>query len=118
MDFTLSKIAKPSYKVIRNTLKAYSNRFSYMHEDNDLKKMSSVQAQEIIHWFNQEAFGINRASLLDNFSQQFYTDEGLPVPEKVDQCITLINSNLLAYKGLAKINQHVPFHFNMILTPD
>ena len=80
--------------------------------------MTSVQAQEIIHWFNEEAFGFDRASLLDNYSPQFYADEGLPLPEKVDACVTLINSNLLAYRGLAKINQHLPFHFNLLVNPE
>lgn len=40
------------------------------------------------------------------------------MPENAEVAITLINSNLLAYKGLAKVNQHVPFHFNMILKPE
>ena len=80
--------------------------------------MTSGQAQEIIHWFNEEAFGVSRSSLLDNFSAQFYSEEGLPLPDRIDQCIILINNNLLAYKGIAKINQHLPFHFNLILSPE
>ncbi len=39
--------------------------------------------------------------MLDNFSAQFYHDEGIPYPEKVENAVALINSNLLAYKGLA-----------------
>ena len=48
LDFTLTKIAKPSYRIIRNTLKSYSSRFNHLQEDSDLKKISTVQAQEII----------------------------------------------------------------------
>ena len=80
--------------------------------------MTSHQAQEIVHWFNEEAFGINRQSLLDNYSAQFYQDEGLPVADRVENCVVLLNSNLLMYKGLAKVNQHLPFHFDLILNPD
>ena len=101
LEFTVSKISKPSFRVIRNTLKSYSSRFNHLHEDNDLKQMTSVQAQEILFWFNEEAFGVPRSSMLDNFSAQFYHDEGLPLPDKVENAITLVNSNLLAYKGLA-----------------
>ena len=35
----------------------------------------------------------------------------------VESCVQIVNTNLLMYKGLAKINQHMPFHFNMILSP-
>lgn len=118
LEFTLSKIDRPNYRKIRNTLKSYSNRFAHLQEDADIKKMTSLQAQQIVHWFNEEAFGISRQSLLDNYSAQFYHDEGLPVAEKVDQCVVLLNSNLLAYKGLARVNQHMPFHFDLILNPD
>ena len=42
LDFTIGKIAKPSYRIIRNTLKSYSSRFNHLHEDADLKKMSTA----------------------------------------------------------------------------
>ena len=42
LDFTLAKIAKPSYRIIRNTLKSYSSRFNHLQEDSDLKKISTV----------------------------------------------------------------------------
>lgn len=47
---------------------------------------------------------MERSSLLDNFSADFYSAEGLPVAEKVDQCVALVNANMLAFKGLAKVN--------------
>ena len=118
LDFTLQKISKPNYKTIRTTLKSYSSRFNHLHDDADLKKMSPVQAVELILWFLQEAFGVERSHLLDNFSPDFYAAEGLPLAEKVDSCVALANANMLFYKGIAKINQHLPFHFNMILTPE
>ena len=58
LDETLSKIARPNYRQIRTLLKSYSNRFNHLHDDDDLKKMSTVQAMEIIYWFNEEAFGV------------------------------------------------------------
>ena len=40
----------------------------------------------------------------ENFQTQFYTDEGLPLADKIDHCVDLINGNIFAYKGLARIN--------------
>ena len=40
------------------------------------------------------------------------------MPLKSEECIYLMNSNLLFYRGLAKINQHMPYHFSMLLHPD
>ena len=42
LEFTVSKIAKPSFKAIRNALKSYSSRFNHLHEDNDLKQMTTL----------------------------------------------------------------------------
>ena len=118
LDYTLAKIERPNYNQIRNILKSYSNRFNHLHSDDDLKRMSTVQALEIVHWFNEEALGVPRGKLLDNFSVEFFSQEGLPVEKNLDQCVQLLNANMLTYKGLAKINQYLPFHFNMILNPE
>ena len=53
-----------------------------------------------------------------NFVNEFFAEEGLPFAKNVDECATLIYSNFAVCVGLAKINQHLPFHFNFILTPE
>ena len=64
LQHTLQKISKPSYKAIRQQLRELSGRFGYLHEDSDLKSMSSEQALQLIHWFNQEAFSVSRDKLV------------------------------------------------------
>ena len=115
----MQKLPKPSYRQIRLWLKQrYPHYFSLLHDDSELKQMTSQEALRILTWFNEEAFGVPRDRLSDNFDPQWYRDNGLPVPEGAKQAIELINVNLIAYKGLSKVNQHLPFHFNMILNPE
>ena len=106
------------YKAIRNVLKSYSSRFSHLQEDADLKRMSAQQAIELIHWFNECAFNIPREYLLSNYNPQFYIDAQMPMPDRSEQCLILTNSNLLFYRGLSKVNQHMPYHFSMLLRPE
>ena len=80
--------------------------------------MTSQEALRILTWFNEEAFGVPRDRLADNFDPQWYRDNGLSLPDGAKQAIELINVNLIAFKGLSKVNQHLPFHFNMILNPE
>lgn len=118
LEPTLRKVGKLQYKEIRHILKSYSSRFSHLQEDADLKRMGTVQAVELVHWFNEHAFGIPREYLLSNYNPQFYAEAQMPMPDRSEQCLLLTNSNLLFYRGLARINQHMPYHFSMLLRPE
>ena len=111
-------ISKPNYKSIRLALKSHSHRFNHLHEDNDIKKMSSQQALELIYWFLEEAFDIKKDDLLINYPHNFSPLTNLPHPDKSETCFKILNANILFFQGMAKINQHMPVNFEMILRPE
>ena len=81
--------------------------------------MGSTEAIELIHWFNEKAFDISREYLLENYEllKAEHEAEKTPLPDGTDQYLQLTNSNLLFFRGLARVNQHMPYHFSMLLKP-
>ena len=73
-EYTMQKIQKLQYKEIRKALKSHSTRFSHLHEDSELKRMSTHQAAQLLHWFNEQAFEVNSDYMLSNYDPQFYVD--------------------------------------------
>lgn len=42
----------------------------------------------------------------------------MPMPLKSEECLHLTNSNLLFYRGIDRVNTHMPYHFSMLIYPD
>ena len=80
--------------------------------------MSSAQALEIIYWFLEEVYDIRKDDLLTTYPKNFTDITQLPLPEKSEACFKILNANILFMHGMAKINQHVPVIFEMILKPE
>ena len=118
LELTLQKISRPNYKTLRLALKSQSSRFNHLHDDSDLKKMNSVLALEIIYWFLEEVYNIKKDDLLATYPNDFSVLTQLPHPVSSESCFRLFNANILFFQGMAEINQHIPFNFEMILRPE
>jgi hypothetical protein len=80
--------------------------------------MSQPQALEIIYWFLEDVFGLKKDDLLSTYPVDFSGLTGLPHPDKSEAFFRIFNANVLMVQGLAKINQHIPFTFDMVLRPE
>ena len=83
-----------------------STRFNYLQRNRDLKEMSSTEAIEMVHWFNEKAFDIPREYLLTDFESLKSANElaRTPLPPGTEQFLSVGNSNALFFRGLGKVN--------------
>lgn len=95
----MQRVPKLNYRQVRFNLQQRSKQFFYMQEDQDFKAMYPKQALELIIFFLSEAFDLPRESLVQNKQNSSGIRQ-----EIRDSTLTLLNANLLFYKGLAMLN--------------
>ena len=54
----------------------------------------------------------------ENYDPEYFSKELLPCFEKLDQALVVTNTNLVLFQVLARLNQSIPFEFDMLLKPD
>ena len=72
--------------------------------------MNSAEATELVSWLNEYAFHCPREKL-------FCKEEKNLSHESLEKLIFITNNNLMMMQGLERVNQHVTFHFSMLLDP-
>jgi hypothetical protein len=88
--------------------------------DDDLKKMNPSLASHLTYFLLKEAFGITEEILNLNYDENLVNmavQLRQKVAERAEHSVQFVNMNLMFYKGLARLNQHVSFDFEFLLNP-
>ena len=106
----MKNVEKLGYKEILKYIKQHTSRFNNFRSESDLRNMNSAEAIELVSWFNEYAFNCPRERL-------FCSDERNLFHESAARLMFIVNNNLMLLQGIHRVNNHIPYHFSMLLEP-